>query len=111
MKDKKIQVGQTVAVMPSRFDIEKEPFEAVVSSVGKKYFTIEGRSEKYDLATGIQANDTNYKNIVYASMQELNEYIEYARLSAKIKSAFRAYGELEYTLEQLRKIAEIIGIQ
>lgn len=106
-------VGQKVWVKPSSlWRSRKEPFEATVSKVGRKYFELtECPREKYDLETLRQVTETNYENKVYLQLQDILDEKEHLRLSDEIRRAFNGYGKLQYSLEQLRKIAEVVGLQ
>lgn len=108
-----VVVGQKVWVNPSSLWRSRiEPFEATVSKVGRKYFElIECPREKYDLETLRQVTETNYENKVYLKLQDILDEKEHQKLSDKIKRSFNGYGKLQYSLEQLRKIAEIVGLQ
>ena len=108
-----VVVGQKVWVNPSSLWRSRiEPFEATVSKVGRKYFELtECPREKYDLETLRQVTETNYENKVYLKLQDILDEKEHQKLSDEIKRAFNGYGKLQYSLEQLRKIAEIVGLQ
>lgn len=108
-----VVVGQKVWVNPSSlWRSRREPFEATVSKVGRKYFELmECPREKYDLETLRQVTETNYENKVYLKLQDILDEKEHQKLSDEIKRAFNGYGKLQYSLEQLRKIAEIVGLQ
>ena len=108
-----VVVGQKVWVTPSSlWRNKREPFETTVSKVGRKYFELtECPREKYDLETLRQVTETNYENKVYLKLQDILDEKEHQKLSDEIKRAFNGYGKLQYSLEQLRKIAEIVGLQ
>jgi len=107
-----VVVGQKVWVNPSSlWRSRREPFEATVSKVGRKYFELtEYPREKYDLETLRQVTETNYENKVYLKLQDILDEKEHQKLSDEIKRAFNGYGKLKYSLEQLRKVAEIVGL-
>ena len=67
--------------------------------------------EKYDLETLRQVTETNYENKVYLKLQDILDEKEHQKLSDEIKRAFNGFGKLQYSLEQLRKIAEIVNRQ
>lgn len=108
-----VVVGQKVWVNPSSLcRSRREPFEATVSKVGRKYFELTERPrEKYDLETLRQVTETNYENKVYLKLQDILDEKEHQKLYDEIKKAFNGYSKLQYSLEQLRKIAEIVGLQ
>jgi hypothetical protein len=108
-----IVVGQKVWVYTSSFfGSKKEPFEATVSKVGKKYFELaECPRQKYDLKTLKQVTESICQNKIYLKLQDILDEKEHQRLSDEIKRAFNGNAKLKYSLEQLRKIAEIICLQ
>ena len=107
--EKKIQVGQTIWLRRASTHGTREPIEAVVETVGKKYFTLVDRPrEKYDLETLKQVVDSNYKNVVYLSLQTILDEDEFAKLSDEVRKPFQYYGNPKLTLDQLRRIKAIL---
>lgn len=108
-----LTVGQKVWVDPSKsFRNSKEPYEATVSKVGRKYFELEdGFREKYDLENGRQVLDSSYVKKVYLTFQEITDKHERDKLYSTLRAKFSDYGTPKYSLEQLRKVAEILNIE
>ncbi|MES2287445.1 MAG: hypothetical protein V4547_17255 [Bacteroidota bacterium] len=110
-----IKVGQKIWVRYNGHDTRKDnkPYEAEVVKVGRKYFEALNvgytRPDKYELESMIQAVDSNYRNKAYLSIEEINDENERNKLSSKLKEAFRSYGTLPFTLQQLRDIDKIIN--
>ena len=112
LKNKPPVVGQKVWVCSSAPWSRRtcELFEATVSKVGRKYFFLTERPrEKYDLKTLSQVTKRSYKNKIYIKKQDFFDKQESQKLFDEIKQAFN--GKLQYSLPQLREIAEIIGLQ
>lgn len=126
MDIKDFKVGQTVYVEltgnASRGKTIEECIEEWgITSVGRKYITAGKRSEKWGILGEItfEWRDT-YKRFVqktkccvnyvlYATRQEIEDKHERNRLYDEISEAFRGYGtSRDLTLEQLRKIKEIL---
>ena len=82
-----VVVGQKVWVKPSSlWGNRREPFEAIVSKVGRKYFELSERPrEKYDLYTLRQVTETNYENKVYINLQDILDEKEHQKLSEDIE--------------------------
>lgn len=114
MNNNKISVGQPIWVRYKGFDHrrDKSAYEVIVTKVGRKYFEVSdenGRDKgKYEIETMLQAIDSNYRYKAYISLDEINIEDEFDKLNDEIKEAFRTYGKLPYTLQQLRDIKKII---
>ena len=110
-KNKSIAIGQKVWVKPG-YPTKSEPVEAIITKVGKKYFELDDNSrEKFDINTLQQVNDINYKSKIYLSFQNILDEKEHLKLSGALRTDFGNYGSLKYSLEQLRKIAEIVNLK
>lgn len=111
MSKQKLKVGQTVYLEPLANAARKnnEIQEAIVQSVGKKYFTANGM--KFNLDDGIH-NAGNYVSEykAYESVQEIEEKRLADYLHKKIKDSFGAF-KATHTLSELKQIAEIIKIK
>lgn len=108
----KIQVGQKVWVLGIGNNARNgsELKEVIVSSVGKKYFTLtDGWYGRFLIETLYQ-DGKGYMSgyMVYLDKQQREAEIEHFRLSDKIQKAFGGYGKLKYPIETLRKILELI---
>ena len=110
MTTDKIYTGQIVWVKPSGlYRSKREPYEATVSKVGRKYFELlEHNRSKFRIDDLKQETDTNYAAIVYLTHQDILDEDEHAKLSETVRASFQSYGILPYSLDQLRKIIEII---
>lgn len=80
--------------------------EAEVTKVGRKYFYI-GR-DKYYLDTMEVVSEYAPDYEVYFTEQDILDKREKERLYSKIGSTFGSFAKKDLTLEQLRKIQEII---
>ena len=86
--------------------------EHTVIKVGKKYFECEGLRDKFNI-TNLTHEDKmysqrNYK--LYRSKQEIHDKNEFVDLMHKIQNTFSHYNHnKDFTLEQLRQIADIAG--
>jgi len=77
--------------------------------VGRKYFELDGYYRcKFEIDTMIQSNETNYRDKCYLTLQEILDEKEQSKLSSEVRLFFSGYGKVNLTLEQLRKINEII---
>jgi hypothetical protein len=85
-------------------------FEGEVEKVGRDYFYLKGFTRsKFSKTTMTEASDysANYK--VYESLQAIEDKNEYNKKLTLIRKTFDSYGRPDLTLDQLRKICEIIG--
>jgi hypothetical protein len=107
---KDLKLGQKVWVLPPSYSgKETTPYETSVVKLGRKYFEMERPSGvKFNLSDGIMYADTNYKSRVYLSLQIIQDEKKHSELSEQIKKAFRVYGNLPYSLDQLQRIVDII---
>lgn len=83
--------------------------EATIEKIGKKYFYIKeypiykfGIEKMQDISNYC----ANYE--VYLSLQEIKDEEEYSNLLRDIDRELNKYGKIDLSLEQLRKIKEII---
>ncbi len=108
---KKLTEGQQVWAVPGRYASAHGPHLTTVSKVGNKFFTLASMpSLKFEISTLRSFEETsNYRSFVYLSKQDHDDKIETDSLYAKIRQAFQSY-KTPLTLEQLRKINEIINI-
>ena len=108
----KLCVGQTIWIVPSHYyrSDNKEPKEVVISKVGRKYFELDGYPRsKFNIETLKEENETNYKSQCYITLQEILDEREAERLTNQLKNIFGTYGRVNLTLEQLRKISDVVG--
>lgn len=106
-------VGQTVFIlnMHEGRNREQEIREVKVKAVGRKYVTI-GNGDRYESEESntfglIQNIDYGDKGLLFPSRTDANNYIEKSRLSVWI-SNISWIKSRNYTLEQLRKVKEIL---
>lgn len=107
----KLAVGQKLQLMPSYLDARKndKPKEVTIKSIGRKYFKIEEYPQKkYNIETLDEVNESNYRGQCYINLQEVSDLKEYSNLLAKIKDAFSNFDQIDITLNQLRKINDIL---
>lgn len=99
-------VGQKVWVNPSGLHrVKRDPYEATISKVGRKYFELEGECRrKYRLSNGIEHNETNYKSKVYTDIQQILDEQEHSEVQDELRKIFSGYGKLNYDLTTLRKV-------
>lgn len=111
-KELQIKINQKVWVTPGHYDNKTEPYEAVVTKVGNKYFELNNNArEKFDNKTLKQSNGINYNTQVYISLQQIQDKKEHKQLSNFIRTKFGSYGNIPFSLDKLRQIAEILEIK
>ena len=107
----KLCVGQKLWLVRShhyRGD-NREPIEVTISKVGKKYFELEDYSRcKFEIETLKLVTETNYVDRCHLSLQEILDEREADKLAGQIKNIFGGYGKPKLTLEQLRKIMDVV---
>lgn len=111
MKD--LKLGQKVWIRYNGGDTRRsrEVREGIITKVGRKYFEVNNNDwtgGKFDIKTMVEAVDSNYRDTAYLSLDEIEKEIEYGKLSSEIRNAFSAYSKLNFSIEQLRAIKEII---
>lgn len=115
----KLSVGQKVYLKPinnaARYG-DKELKEQVIKKIGKKYFFVgseESNNERFWTKFSIEElrEVSNYSPDweLYFSKQEILDEQESDKLTSKIRNKFGSYGRLDLTLDQLRRIEEIIS--
>ncbi len=112
MKEK-IKVGRKVYLKPvnnaERWG-NKEILEAEIVKVGRKYFELDiARAKKYYIETLKQATDYAPDYELYFSRQEILDEREYEQLFSRIESKFSMWAKKDLTLDQLKRIMEIIS--
>lgn len=108
--NKKIQIGQTVYLEPginkSRYN--KDIIETTVTKVGNKYFQLENNSrKKYEIDTLKEVSEYCADYYVYLTRQEIEDKNEREKLTSYLRQMFGAYGRVDLTLDQLRRIKKI----
>ncbi|MEC4565390.1 hypothetical protein L8C07_05485 [Paenibacillus sp. CMAA1739] len=82
--------------------------ETKITKVGRKYFEVDGvkfKMENKEQETGGYTADWK----LYFSKQEILDEQEFQKLESDIRSKFNAFGKLDLTLDQLKRINEIIN--
>ena len=112
-----IKVGMTVYLKPiganntrqiKNGNLLDHVREATVSKVGRKYFYLDGSSDKYDINTLEHTSEHYYDMKAYLNLQDIKDEIEASQLETKIRTALKQYGSSGLTLAQLREIDKII---
>lgn len=110
-----LQIGQSVwVVKPAhRAGQHSEPREYKISKIGRKYFELEGwpGGNKFSIAIMREAVDSNYAAYCHLTLQEILDDRERDYLYGEIRKYFDFFSRNKITLEQLRKIAEILEIK
>ena len=108
----KLYVGQNLWLVPSHNyrRVDLEPIEVTIGKVGKRYFELVGYTRsKFDIQTLKQVTDTNYIDECYLTLQEILDKRETDKLIEKIRKILGGYSKPDLTLEQLRKIWDILN--
>lgn len=108
----KLKVGQKLWLVASSHyrNDKRNPVEVTVSKIGNKYFELEEYSHcKFEIKTLKKVTETNYVDVCYFSLQEILDLREVELLIGKIRNVFGGYIYPKLTLDQLRKIQDIIN--
>lgn len=108
----KLCVGQKLWLLRSHHyrNDDRTPKEVVISKVGKKYFELEDYPRaKFEIETLKQVTETNYIDRCHLTLQEILDEREVDKLVGEIKNIFGGYDKPKLTLEQLRKIVDVVG--
>lgn len=111
---KDFKVGQKIAVLVLHHGRNKEPelYERTVSRIGRKY-VVDDRDVKYCqesyLEEGLVENcEYGERAYIFPKMEEAKDYIEKYELMIWF-SRISSTGTRKYSLQQLRKVKEILG--
>ena len=110
----KLYVGQKLWLVRSSLHRNDDiiPKEVTISKVGKKYFKLEDYPRtKFEIETLRQVTEGSYVDKCYLTLQEILDAREFNKLVCDIKKIFDGYGKPKLTLEQLRKIMDVIGVK
>lgn len=113
MTVKEFDIGQRVFILNMHEGRNSEPEirEESVISVGRKYVTVENgnryASEEWFHFGLVQSIDYGERSFLCPSKTDAYNYIEFIKLQIWISSLTR-YKVKNYTLEQLRKVKEIL---
>ena len=85
--------------------------EHTVTKIGRKYFECTNLNDKINLTTLIHENkiysQSEYK--LYKTKNEIFDKNELSILYAAIQRSFSHYSNKKFTLDELRKVSEILG--
>lgn len=110
-----MEVGQKIYLKPVNNrergirDIREYIKKVTVSKVGRKYFEVEEMNMKFDLVEMRDVSQYVAEYEVYLSKQEILDELEFKELAFKVKTIFNGYSDPKLTLEQLRRIVDIIS--
>ncbi|WP_081390270.1 beta barrel domain-containing protein [Paenibacillus odorifer] len=90
--------------------------EYKIGKIGRKYFEVykedyESYTIKFRIESNRQHTDYSPDWELYFSMQEVLDKEESERLSRKLGEKFGSYGRVDLTLDQLRRISQIVNEQ
>jgi len=108
-------VGQVLYREKSNRNAPSEIVEVTVGKVGKKYFYITGLEERYPIdKKTLKYSNKNYiqNNFqLYIDKQEIFDRIEKSKLLNALQKHFNWSGDgSRNTIEQLRQVANILGL-
>lgn len=108
----KVEVGMQVYVVPTDRRIGTPYFEEI-SKVGRKWVTT-NRGRKFDIGQ-FASNGKSWldfgNHAVYASKQMHDTEVNHEKLFRHVQKAFSFHHGTKITLEQLVKVADILGIE
>lgn len=113
---KDFKVGQKIAVLVLHHGRNKEPelYERTVSRIGRKY-VVDDRDVKYCqdsyLKEGlVESCERGERAYIFPKMEEAKDYIEKHELMIwLLRISLSATDLRKYSLQQLRKVKEILG--
>jgi hypothetical protein len=105
-----VKVGQKVWIKNrGHYRMDDNITEEVVVKVGRSYIYVKskyGKDTPYDKNTGMEHVDSNYKNRLYESREQIENEQELANLKSFLKKAFD-YNP-QYSLETLRAVKKLL---
>lgn len=115
MSETKLKVGDKIwYIMTKSYSFNRTPvlIESTVSKVGKKYFEIEGLLRYRFFLDTLKHDGGNYSSEYKAYITDLDYYneVETEKEYEKLKIAFSSSNSGKFTLEQLKKTREILGL-
>lgn len=119
MNKDQLSIGQKVYLKPinnaARYG-NKEINEKTILKIGRKYFSVgeEGQTNerfmtKFEIEDLREVTDYSPDWEVYFSEQEILDEEEFNEIARDIRLKFGSYGKLDLTMDQLRRIKEIIN--
>jgi hypothetical protein len=111
-----MQIGQTVYLRPTGNTLRSrgsEIEEQIIKTVGRKYITTwDGYNEyterQFHIDTLREKTEYCVNWVLFFSKQDILDEDETNALHGEIRQAFNGYGKSIFSLDQLRRIAEII---
>jgi hypothetical protein len=82
----------------------------IVEKVGNKYFSCHNGyySRKYNISNWMEYSQYMPNSILYEKEQDWLDKKEAEEIFRKLRELFTSYGKINFTLEQLRKVQEIL---
>ena len=114
---KKPTVGQILFLMPRGNQVRRnlEIRQCKVLSVGTKYFNVGlyefGREITFHIDSWVQSTNSTADWQVFESEQAIIDLQQSDELYTKIRNALGYGGASNYTLAQLKQVAEILNLQ
>jgi hypothetical protein len=108
----KIKIGLKIYLKPigNMLRCRKEIKECTISKIGRKYFEVEEIPNiKFQIENLRQVTNYTPDWKVYFSKQEILDEQEYDELFTELRKIFSERNKTDLTLEQLRKIKEIVS--
>lgn len=83
--------------------------EVTITKVGRKYFYVDNCDKMRFFVNNLQQDGRGYSPnwIGYLTLQEIENDVEFDRLCALLRKKFTAFGKIDISLENIRKIAEL----
>ena len=111
----KSMIGQTVYIktVGNAAGYGESVRESKIVSVGRKYFEVGEEkgsrlNTKFSLEDNREVSDYSANWSLYFSEQEIKDEEESNKIVSEIKNKFSTWGRMDLTLDQLRRIKEII---
>jgi hypothetical protein len=101
MEKQLLKIGQVL--------FSKSLDEYEISKIGNKYFECVNRRGRFFKDT--LKFDSQFSNVtqLYTDKQHISDIIEIGKLESKIRNIMKSYGRTELSLQDLRKIDEILN--
>lgn len=112
----KLEVGMTVYVIPVGVNnirhikgvLVNSIEECKVTKVGRKYFYVDNSSDKFNIDNLRHDSECHYDRQAYFDKQEILDMVELSALYQEIQGFFSSYGKPKLTLEQSKRVKDII---
>ena len=104
-----MKVGDTLYIR--RYRHGDEIIEATVTKVGRKYFEVDKIPRtRFVIDSMLDDTISSHSYRCYRSMQEIKDENERSRLMSEIRRYFSELRPKQLPLEDVRKIAKLIGV-